>query len=62
MIAVLLADPELQPVCTVEHIPPHPRIRTVVVPNATHAIHYDNPQAVVNAALELVAMLGSMDT
>ncbi|KIM63750.1 hypothetical protein SCLCIDRAFT_116569 [Scleroderma citrinum Foug A] len=60
-VAVLLADPELQPVCTVAHIPPHPRIRTVVVPNATHAIHYDNPQAVVNAALELVAMSGSTD-
>ena len=56
-----MADPELQPLCTVEHIHPHPRIRVVVVPNALHTIHHDNPEAVVNTALELVAMSGGTD-
>ncbi|KIM63771.1 hypothetical protein SCLCIDRAFT_23949 [Scleroderma citrinum Foug A] len=60
-ITVLVADPELQPLCTVEHIPPHPRIRVVVVPNASHTIHHDNPESVVNTALELVAMSGGTD-
>ena len=58
---VLASDPGLQAVCTVEHVPRHPRIRTAVVPNASHWIQYENPEAVVNAALELVAMSGSTD-
>ncbi|KIJ70582.1 hypothetical protein HYDPIDRAFT_172369 [Hydnomerulius pinastri MD-312] len=57
MATVLVSDPELSDVCRVEHIPAHPRVRSLLVPKVGHWIQHEMPEIIVGAALKSVALV-----
>ncbi|KIJ70496.1 hypothetical protein HYDPIDRAFT_143951 [Hydnomerulius pinastri MD-312] len=56
-MTVLVSDPALSDVCRVEHIPPHPQIKTILVKGIGHWIQHDTPQVVIDTALSSVASM-----
>ena len=47
VVTALVSSPEV-----LDHIPPHPRIRTVFLPGLSHWVQYEAPEKIVDAVLE----------
>ena len=56
-MTVLLADPAIYMICSIEHFHPYPHIRPVIVPGAGHWIQSDFPDILVEEAMKTVAQL-----
>ncbi|KAF8556536.1 alpha/beta-hydrolase [Imleria badia] len=59
-ITVVVADPAINKLCTVEDISPYPHIRAVMVPGAGHWIQSEFPEIIVEEALKRVAELDTV--
>jgi len=47
VVTALVSSPEV-----LDHIPSHPRIRTVFLPGLSHWVQYEAPEKIVDAVLE----------
>ena len=47
VVTALVSSPEV-----LDHISPHPRIRTVFLPGLSHWVQYEAPEKIVDAVLE----------
>ena len=57
-MTVLVADPELSSICPPELVPAHPQIRRVMtVKGSSHWIQHEDPEVIVNTAMEEVERL-----
>ena len=56
-MTVVVADPAIDKLSSVEDFYPYPHVRPVMVPGAGHWIQYEFPEVIVEEALKRVAEL-----